>query len=141
MNRADLHTLVDILPEGALENAKRMLEHLQIWPPQQPPELERMRQIRQEQMERMRHSMRPGTTGGGGGGGSFDPATGYGHSGYTRWEEKTAIHETHHLYKGHEIAVTERLWFTEDGTAIHYVHEARGPKGDPIQSETTFDIE
>ena len=141
MNRGDLHALVDTLPEGALENAKRLLEHLQVWPPHQPPELERMRQIRLEQMERMRSSMRPGTIGGGSGGGSFDPGTRYGHTGYTRWEDKTAIHETHHLYKGHEIVVTERLSFRDDGAAIQYIHEARGPKGDPIQNEMTFDIE
>src|ERR1051326_4298238 len=33
MNRDDLHALVDTLPEGALEGAKRILEHLQVWPP------------------------------------------------------------------------------------------------------------
>ena len=63
------------LPEGALENASRVLQHLQTWPPQPPPEIERMRELRQEQMERMRRSIRPGTIGGGGGGGSFNPAT------------------------------------------------------------------
>jgi hypothetical protein len=72
MDRVDLHCLVDTLPEGAFENAKRMLEHLQVFPPKRSTEMERMRQIRLEQMG-MRQSIRPGTMGGGGGGGSFNP--------------------------------------------------------------------
>jgi hypothetical protein len=67
------------------------LEHLQVTPPQMSPEMERMRQIRQEQMEKMRQSMRPGTVGGGGGGGSFNPTTGYGHPGHTHWEDQTVV--------------------------------------------------
>ena len=66
MNRAALHALVDNLPDGALENATRILQHLQTWPPQRSPAMERMREIGQEQMERMRRSMGPGTGGGGG---------------------------------------------------------------------------
>src|SRR5258708_5229165 len=100
MDRDDLHHLVDTLPEGAVENARRMLEHLNN-PPQLSPEMERMRQIGKEQMEKMRQSIRPGTMGGGGGGGSFDPGTRYGHSGHTHWEDQTAVHVTHHLLKGH----------------------------------------
>lgn len=80
-------------------------------------------------MDRMRRSIRPGTIGGGGGGYRFDPATGFGHSGFTRWEDDTAVQETHHFYKGHEIAVTERLRLTHEGKVIHYTHEAKGPKG------------
>jgi hypothetical protein len=140
MDRANLHTLVDTLPEAALENAERMLRHLQIFPPQPPPELERMRQIRQEQRDRMRRSIRPGTMGGGGGGSNFDHATRYGHSGYSHWENQTVVHETHHFFKGHEIAVTERLRFTEDGKAIKYMHEVKGPKEGPIMHEMKFDV-
>jgi hypothetical protein len=140
MDRADLHALVDTLPEGAIENAKRILEHLQVWPPQPAPETERMRQIRQEQMERMRRSMRPGTVGGGGGGGSFNPTTGYGLYGHTRWEDDTAVHDSYHFFKGQEIVLTERMRFTDDGKAIRYTFEAKGPKGDSILNEMTFDI-
>ena len=49
--RDELHRLVDTLPEGALENAKRLLTHFQVWPPQEPPQVQRMRD---EHMERMR---------------------------------------------------------------------------------------
>ena len=58
-SRDELHRLVDTLPEGALENAKRILDHLQVWPPQMSPEMGRMRQIQQEQVQQMRRSMTP----------------------------------------------------------------------------------
>ena len=140
MNRADLHALVDTLPEGALENANGILQHLQVWPPQPSPEMGRMREIRQEQMERVRRSMKPGTVGGIGGGGSFNPATGYGHSGHAGWEDDTAVHESLHFFKGHEITVTERLRLVHDGKAILYTHAAKGPKGEAVPIEITFEV-
>ena len=140
MERADLHRLIDTLPEGALENANRMLEHLNIFPRQPSPEMERMRQISREQREKMRRLIRPGTLGGTGGVGSVNPSTAYCHSGDTRWEDQTAVHETNHLFKGHEITVTERLRIADDGKAIHYTHEAKGPKGEPIVSKIIFDV-
>jgi hypothetical protein len=139
-NRDNLHRLIDTLPEGALETAKRMLEHLNN-PPQLSPEMERCDRYGREQMEKMRQSIRPGTVGDGGGGGSFNLTTRYGHSGRTHWEDQTAVHETHGFSKGHEIAVTERIRFTEDSRAIHYVHEAKGPKGEPVVNEIKFDVE
>jgi hypothetical protein len=140
MDRADLHRLVDTLPEGAFENAIRILEHFQVWPPQPPPEMERMTAIRQEQMQRMRRSMRPGT-GGGGGGGGIVRSGGYGHSSHSRIEDGAAVMESYHFYKGHEIAVIQRLRCTDDNKAIHYTHEVRGPKGDTHLSEMTFDVD
>ena len=83
----------------------------------------------------------PGTIGGGGGGGSFNPSTGYGHSGHTRWEDDTVVHDSYHFFKGHEIAVTERLRLAEDGKGIRYRVEAKGPKGEPILNEMTLGIE
>lgn len=170
MTRADLHALVDSLPDGALENANRILQHLQVWPPQPSPDLERIREIQRKAMEQMRRSMRPGTLAGGGGGGSsfrpmaspeiermeerwqdevsrsggggsFHPVIGYGHSGHTGWKDDTVVRESCHFYKGHEIEVTERLQSTNDGKAIHYTHQAKGPKGAPILNETDFKLE
>jgi len=138
MNRADLHALVDTLPEGALENAKRLLDRLQVWPPQRPPEVERMRHSANEQMERFRRSSR---VGGRGGGYSYSGyGDGYGHCGHSRLDGDTVVIETLHFHKGHEIAVSERLRFSDDGTAILYAHEARGPKGEPVLSEMTFTL-
>jgi len=88
----------------------------------------------------MRRFKRPGTIGGFSGSGSFNPATGYGHSGHTGWEDDTAVHESLHFFKGHEIAVTERLRLIHDGKAIRYTHEAKGPKGDPVLNEVDFEV-
>jgi hypothetical protein len=153
MDRADLHALVESLPEAAFENANRILQHLQAWPPLPPPE-----------MERMRWPKGPGGVGGGfGGGGRLNrtaeyghpkdarwedaamvqefPSAGYGHCGNTRWEDSTVVQESCHFYKGHEIVVTERLQFADEGKAIQYTHEAKGPKGDPILNEMKFVLE
>jgi hypothetical protein len=47
---------------------------------------------------------------------------------------------THHFFKGYEIAVTERIRFTDYGTAILYVHEVKGPKGEPVVNKVKFDV-
>jgi hypothetical protein len=145
MDRAGLYALVDALPESAIANAMRVLTHLGL--PASEIELrrkthrDRMQQKMHDRMqERMRRSSRPGTVGGIIGGGRFNPSTGYGHSGHTGWEDDTVVHETYHLFKTQEIAVTERLRLTDDGKGIHYRHQATGPKGDSIVSETTFDL-
>jgi hypothetical protein len=99
--------------------------------------MQRMRQIGQEQMEKMRQSIRlehlaavsVSTE-------PLDTAI----SGHTHSEDQTVVHVTHHFFKGHEIAVTERIRFTEDGTAIVYVHEVKGPKGDPVVNEVKLDV-
>jgi hypothetical protein len=76
-----------------------------------------------------------------GGGGSFNPATGYGHSGYIGWEDDALVHESYHLFKGYEIVVTERLQLTHGGKELHYSHEAKGPKGDAVRNEMDFGLE
>src|SRR5258708_36811517 len=67
-DRSRLHELVDTLPDATLALAQGSLEHLQTWPPQGPPQA---REFREQQLERMRGSVRPGPGGGGGGGGSY----------------------------------------------------------------------
>jgi hypothetical protein len=114
--RNELHRLVDTLPEGALEAVRGTLEHFQTWTPQPPPEVERMNR---EHLERMRGSMRPGTSGTGGGGGSYSMGKGgkidSGSLGFTQWEDKTSVIETHRFHAGHEITITERLRMADDG--------------------------
>jgi hypothetical protein len=139
MDRSDLHRLIESLPEGAFESAGTVLEHLQVWPPQPPPEIKRMEQFRQEQMEKMSQSLRPGTTGGGGGGGEIHPG-GYGHTSHSRIEDGTSVLESLHFYDGHEIAVVERLKVAEDKKSIRYTHEAKGPKGEMHVNEIVFDV-
>ena len=72
-DRSRLHELVDTLSEATLALAQGSLEHLQTWPPQEPPQA---REFREQQLERMRGSIRPGTVGGGGGGGSYQMGPG-----------------------------------------------------------------
>src|SRR3989442_3646256 len=60
MTREELHRLVDTVPEPALESAEKGLRYFQKWPPVPPHDVER---IRREHLERMRLSMRPGTSG------------------------------------------------------------------------------
>src|SRR2546427_6438785 len=128
MSREELHRLVDILPEAALEPAEKALQHFQIWPRQPPPEVERMQR---EHHERMLQSMRPGTISGGGGGGSYSMGSGRrgqsGHFSFSRWEDKTSVIETHHFHEGHEITITERLRMDDDRKMLIYASEIVGP--------------
>jgi hypothetical protein len=141
MNRDDLHHLVDTLPEAALEPADKALQHLQIWPRQPPPEVERMNR---EHHERMLQSMRPGTISGGGGGGSYSVGSGgridNGRFSFSRWEDKTAVEETHHFHYGHEITITERLRTGDDSKILIYATEIVGPKGKAHRQEITFEV-
>lgn len=141
MSREELHQLVDTLPEAALEPAEKALQHLQIWPRQPPPEVERMNR---EHDERMLRSMRPGTISGGGGGGSYSVGSGgriqNGRFSFNRWEEKTAVVETHHFHEGHEITVTERMRMDDDGKTVVYATELVGPNGKTHGQEITFDV-
>jgi hypothetical protein len=139
MDRSDLHRLVDTLPEGAFESAKAILERLQIWPSQPPPEMKRIEEIRQQHLERMRLSIRPGTTGGGGGGGMMH-SDGYGHCSHSRIEDGASVLESYHFCEGQEIFVTQRLRLSEDKLSIQYAHEVKGPKGDTHVTEMTFDV-
>ncbi len=84
--------------------------------------------------------MRRGSCGGGIGYAAFNAAREYGHSGKAHWEGDILVRETWHLFKGHEIAITERLQFAGAGKSIRYSHEVKGPKGEPIQNEMTFDV-
>src|SRR5258708_4354394 len=100
--------------------------------------------MQQEHRERMLRSMRPGTVGTSGGGGSYSVGSGgqiqHGQFSFTRWEEKTAVVETHHFHEGHEIAVTERLRMDDNGKALFYATEIVGPNGKTQGQEITFEV-
>ena len=140
MDRSALHALVESLPEGTLERASRILQHLQTWPPAPYPGMERMREINRERRMRLRMNRgvigEAGTVGGFGGGGSFNPMTGYGYSSHTSWEDdRTAVHEGCHIFRGHEIIVEELLRLSDDGKAIEYRHQVKGPPDDSTRSD------
>ena len=98
-DRTRLHELVDTLPEAALALAQGSLEHLQTWPPQEPLQA---REFRDQQLERMRGSIRPGT----GGGGSYQIGPGgrreYGHQARSvatlrEQAQRNSVRHLHHL--------------------------------------------
>jgi hypothetical protein len=109
MSRDELYRLIDTLPEAALEHAKGMLDHLQTWPPQPPPEIDR---IRRQLQERMHQVARPGFAMAGGSGGSYTLGAGghvrNGHHSFAYPENGAAVRETHHFHEGLEITITER---------------------------------
>ena len=72
--------------------------------------------------------------------GGFDPTSGYWHSDHHRWEDQTAVHESRHVFRGHEIDVIERLQLADDGKSIHYRFRARGPNGEAIRNEIAFGL-
>ena len=100
--------------------------------------------VREQQLERMRGSIRPGTGGGGGGGGSYQMGPGgrreYGHQGYSYWEGDAVVVVTHRFHAGHELVIEERLRMV-DGTQLSYSHEITGPDGTTERREVTFSVE
>jgi len=141
-SREELRTLVDALPEGAIEAAHRTLSQLQIWPPAPPPGVEEMRQrMRQRMEERRREVMlrqRPGTIGGFGGSSNYDVDRGSASSSFSHWDDDTFVTETLRRHKGHEFTVIERV--RVDGRHVIYKHEITGPGGKHDEREITFDL-
>jgi hypothetical protein len=139
MEREELHRLVDGLPEGAFEHARKMLDRLQTWPPQRPPEIEEMRKLQQE---RMRQAARPGFVSGGGGGGSYrlgeDGRIRNGHHSFGYWEDRAAVRETHHFHEGIEITIRERMRLGENGKTLLYDNAIVGPDGKRYTQDITF---
>src|SRR5258708_24026469 len=140
-DRSRLHELVDTLPDATLALAQGSLEHLQTWPPQGPPQA---REFREQQLERMRGSVRPGPGGGGGGGGSYQMGPGGrredGHQACSYWEGDAVGVVTHRVYSGHELVIEERLRMV-DGTQLSYGHQITGPDGTTDRREVTFSVE
>jgi hypothetical protein len=141
LDRSRLHELIDTLPEAAIALAQGSLEHLQTWPPQEPPQA---REFREHQLERMRGLIRPGTGGGGGGGGSYRMGPGgrreYGHQSYSYWEDDAVVVVTHRFHAGHELLIEERLRLV-DGTRLTYSHKITGPDGTTDRREVAFSVE
>ena len=130
MNREELHRLVDLLPEGALDPARQALQHFRIWP--QQPFL---------QIERMRQKHRASGTGVGEGGYPSGGQVPSGRFSFNHWEEDTAVVETHIFHDGHEVIVTERLRLGDGGTPLEYAHEIIGPKGKEYSQKLSFDVD
>jgi len=131
MEREELHRLVDRLPEGALEQAGRMLNHLQ--------KVERMRKLQQD---RIRQAARPGFGFAAGGGGSYklgvDGRIRNGHHSFGYPEDGAVVHETHHFYEGLEVTIRERMRLGENGTTLFYDNTIEGPDGKLYRQDIMF---
>jgi Clp amino terminal domain, pathogenicity island component len=129
--RDSLHALVNTLPDGALQHAKRMLEHLHVWPPSAP--------LR----ERMSKGFRPGAVTASGAFGGWTSGPGGevedGDFSSTRVEDGAVVVETHRIHRGHEITLIERLRLSEDGKTLAYSQEIHGPKKE-FRHEIEFDV-
>ncbi len=58
----------------------------------------------------------------------------------THDEDGTTVIETHRLFRGHEIRLTERLKAGDDGRTIQYAQEIRGPDGKVHRFNLSFDV-
>ncbi len=112
--REELHTLIDSMPEGAIEAAHRILSQAQVWPPPRPARQTFVTQTRS---------------------GDGRPSS----SSLQHWDGDTLVTERRHHFKGHELMVIERI--RVDGQRLTYKHEIEGPGGKCEEREITFDIE
>jgi hypothetical protein len=141
-SREELHTLVDTLPDGAIDAAHRTLSQLQIWPPTPPPSVQEMRERMRQRMEERRlgaiERQKPGTIAGFGGHGRYDPDRGTASSSFSHWDDDTFVTETLRRHKGHEFTVVERV--RVDGTHLIYKHEVTGPGDKHDEREIAFEV-
>jgi hypothetical protein len=141
-SREELHTLVDSMPDGAIEAAHRALSHYQVWPPTPPPGVEEMRQSMRKRMEERRREVmqrqKSGTIAGFGGGGNYDPERGVASSSFSHWNGDTFVTETLRRHKGHEFTVIESI--RVDGTQLIYKHEITGPDDQRDGREIIFEM-
>jgi hypothetical protein len=129
-SREELHSLVDSLPEKALEPAGQILNRFQNWPPVHnvPPEFE------------LKRDGRPGMLQGFGGAGNYSPVTRSGSSSQTHWDGDTLVVQTRHYHLGNLLDVTQSIRLIENKHLV-YKHEVSGPNGKTGEHEIRFDIE
>ena len=129
-SREELHSLVDSLPEKALDLAGQMLNSFQTWPPVHnvPPELELMR------------GGRTGMLQGSVGAGNYRQVTRSGSSSRTHWDGDTLVVQTRHYHLGNLLDVTQSIRLIENKHLV-YKHEVSGPNGKTGEHEIRFEIE
>ena len=140
--REHLHTLIDSLPEEAIEAAYRALSQFQVWPPQLPPQIEELRHMYEKRLNEVQEA-HVGEIGGVAiGGGSMEwpqdqtLRSGYWNSDYL--DGDTLVVETHRYKDGHELAIVERIRIQDE--RLVYGHEITGPEGKREQREIIFDL-
>ena len=138
--REHLHTLIDSLPEEAIEAAYRVLSHFQVWPPQLPPE--ELRHMYEKRLKEVQEAHVGEIDGVAIGGGSMESPqdqtlrSGYWNSDYL--DGDTLVVETHRYKDGHELAVVERIRIQDEH--LIYTHEITGPRGKRDGRDIVLDI-
>src|SRR5262245_43801044 len=112
-SREELHTLVNALPEGAIEAAYRAMSLFQVWPPQFPPEIEELRHKYEKRVKEVQEAHVGAIGGVGIGSGSMewpqDQTARSGHWSFDYLDGDTLVVETHRYKDGHELAIVERI--------------------------------
>jgi len=142
--REELHTLIDSMPEEAIDAARRLLSHFQVWPPALPSQVEELRQSYEQRLKEVQAS---GTDLGGlGVGGGMvewpeDPPKGGLRTGYWSFDHsdgETVMVETHRYKDGYELAIIERIRI--EGEHLFYTHEITGPGHKHDERDVMFDL-
>jgi hypothetical protein len=136
--REELHKLIDSMPDGAIEAAHRMLNHMQVWPPPAPPGADEMRQRMKERRTQVMQRQKPGTFAAFGGGGNYDAAKGVASSSFSHWEDDWYVTEVLRRHHGHELSIVERV--RVDGHHLIYRNEVSGPGDKRDEREVVFDV-
>lgn len=141
VSRADLHELLDSLPDGAIPSASSALHHLRVWPPAPFIANPHMTEMRERMQQRMRDAGIAGMRGAGGGGGGFGSGPGgrNGNFSFSVPEEGASVVETHRFYEGHEITIIERMRISENRRSLEYTIDIAGP-GQERKVDLAFDI-
>jgi hypothetical protein len=143
--RAELHQLIDSLPDDAIPAAHVGLTQLQTWPPPIPPEVE----ARAEAMERhfrerteMFHAEHPGSMGGGIGEVTFSTEPGSqirGRHSFSYTEGADEVQESTIVHDGTEFTLIERIRRDQIGGAISFIIELTGPDGTTSRYEHRYE--
>jgi hypothetical protein len=141
---AELHDLLDQVPESRLEAVRMMLQH-HVHPRPPAPEIERMQRRSQDYKsrveQRFRETSKSGTIGGMGGGGisGLHEGVPFGQHGFRYWDDKALVNQTLHSFDGQELEIMERLSLSPDRTKLFCVMELSSG-GRTVRHEEEFPV-
>ena len=142
-NRESVHRLVDTLPEAALASALRVLQNYQLWPPQPPADVEKLRERLRERLERSAREQANRTGGGvvaGSIGGSHFRPDGDGAASMAGWDGETLLNLELRVFRGYKLELEERFRISDDRDSLLYSQKITGPRRKKASYEIEFDI-
>ncbi len=140
-DRAALHSLVEALPDEALDLTFRVLEHYQKHPPNNESDPKKLRAKARNRVLRSANNRARRTGVGVPGllGGCIGP-DGYGSASAQGWEGQTCLVSNVVFYRGHELHTFDRLSLSEDQKKLVYSVQAQLLDGPAQQHEFSFDL-